>query len=103
VLENNVSMGGGAKLANLRLDDGEISGTGRNKLGAMIGQGVRIGINASIMPGVKIGKNSFVGSGVILDRDLPEDSFCVAKSAYTVTKNRAQASTSREEFKKKIS
>ena len=102
VLENNVSMGGGAKLANLRLDDGEIRSTGRNKLGAMIGTGVRIGVNASIMPGVSIGKNSFVGSGVILDKDLPENSFCVAKSTYTVTKNRTRASASRDEFKKKI-
>jgi len=87
VLEGNISLGSGACLANLRLDDGEIKGTGRNKLGAMIGKGVRIGVNASIMPGVKIGKNSFIGSGVILDKDLPEDSFCVAKPGYVTVKN----------------
>lgn len=102
VLEGNISMGGGAKLANLRLDDGEIAGTGRNKLGAMIGKGVRIGVNASIMPGVSIGQNSFVGSGVVLEKDLPEDSFCMMKPAYTITKNRTSAPASRDEFKKKI-
>ncbi len=110
VLEGNVSMGGGAKLANLRLDDGEISSvvggkkisTGRNKLGAMIGKGVRIGINASIMPGVKIGKNSFIGSGVVLDKDLPDGSFCAAKPGYIITKNIKSAPGSRDAFKKKI-
>lgn len=102
VLEGNVSMGGGAKLANLRLDDGEIMGTGRTKLGVMIGRGVRIGVNASIMPGVKIGANSFIGSGVILDKDIPENSFCAMKTELRITKNRTVAPTSREEFKKKL-
>ena len=66
-------MGAGAALANLRLDDGVIQSSGKNKLGVMIGMHVRIGVNASIMPGIKIGKGSFVGSGVVLDRDLPEE------------------------------
>lgn len=110
VLEGNVSMGSGACLANLRLDDGEISSaiagkkipTGRNKLGAMIGKGVRIGVNASIMPGVKIGKNSFIGSGVVLDRDIPENSFCVMKPGFVISKNIKIAPESRNSFKKKI-
>lgn len=102
VLEGNISMGAGAALANLRLDDAEIKETGRTKLGAMIASGVRIGVNASIMPGVKIGKNSFIGSGVVLDRDIPDDSFCAAKPGYTITKNRKTAPPSREAFKKKI-
>lgn len=102
VLEENISMGAGAVLANLRLDDGEIAGTGRNKLGAMIGKGVRIGVNASIMPGVKIGAHSFIGAGVVLDRDLPDNSFCIAKSGYAISKNIKRASASRESFKKKL-
>jgi UDP-N-acetylglucosamine diphosphorylase / glucose-1-phosphate thymidylyltransferase / UDP-N-acetylgalactosamine diphosphorylase / glucosamine-1-phosphate N-acetyltransferase / galactosamine-1-phosphate N-acetyltransferase len=102
VLEGNISMGSGAVLANLRLDDGEIKGTGRNKLGAMVGKGVRIGVNASVMPGVKIGKNSFIGAGVVLDRDLPENSFCTPKPGITITKNLKAAPASRETFKKKL-
>ncbi|MCX6794245.1 MAG: sugar phosphate nucleotidyltransferase [Candidatus Gottesmanbacteria bacterium] len=110
VLEKNISMGAGAKLANLRLDDGEISSvvsgnkisTGRNKLGAMIGKGVRIGVNASIMPGVKIGAHSFIGAGVVLDRDLPDYSYCLSKPGYTIKKNLKTAPASREAFKKKI-
>ncbi len=111
VLEGNVSMGSGAVLANLRLDDGEISSavktekipTKKNKLGAIIGSDVRIGVNTSIMPGVKIGQHSFVGSGVVLDKDVPEDSFCMlVKNGYTVEKNTHTKTASREEFKKKI-
>lgn len=111
VLEGNVSLGSGSVLANLRLDEGEISsyvsgarmGTKRSKLGALIAQDVRIGVNASIMPGVKIGTNSFVGAGVILDRDIPEDSFCVSKSAYEVKKNNTTIpSNNRQHFKAKI-
>ena len=111
VLEENVSLGSGAVLANLRLDDGDISSTvrtervttGRNKLGVLVGKHVRIGVNASIMPGIKVGMNSFIGSGVILDKDLPEESYCVAKEAYTTTRNRTTVEQSdRSKFKSKI-
>lgn len=100
VLEGNISMGAGATLANLRLDDGQIKTTGRNKLGAMIGTGVRIGVNTSIMPGVNVGKNSFVGAGVVLDKDLPEDSFCFMESKIIIKKNTHTAPVSRESFRK---
>ena len=111
VLESNVSMGGGASCANLRLDDGPIFSTikneplstSKNKLGALIGKDTRIGVHTSIMPGVKIGSGSFVGSGVVLDKDLPEQSFCIVKSSYTVTRNRVSVEASnRDVFKKAI-
>lgn len=111
VLEQNVSMGSGAVLANLRLDDGDIHSsvqndrvhTGRNKLGVLIGSHVRIGVNASIMPGIKVGPNSFIGAGVILDKDLPEQSYCVVKSEYIISRNNLSVSQKdREEFKNKL-
>ena len=100
-MEGNSSMGSGAVLANLRLDDGEII-PGKNKLGAMIGKGVRIGVNASIMPGVKIGRDSFIGSGVVLDTDLEDGSFCFAKSGYSIKKNLKRAPVSRDAFRKNL-
>lgn len=112
VLMGDISMGSGAVLANLRLDDGEIfsvvkgvkTATGKTKLGAMVGTGVRIGVNASIMPGVKIGDGTFIGSGVLLDRDIEENSFVSpVKNSYTVSPNEILGrSASREEFKKKL-
>ncbi len=110
VLEGNVSMGSGSVLSNLRLDEGEISSTisgekkntQRTKLGAMIGKNVRIGVNASIMPGVKIGSNSFVGAGVVLDRDIPEDSFCMMQPGYVLKKNKKKISGDRALYKAKL-
>lgn len=111
VLEGNVSMGSGSVLANLRLDEGEIHSTVREiklnthktKLGAMIARDVRIGVNASIMPGVKIGTNSFVGAGIVLDADLPEESFCVgARSGYTISKNTKKIGSDRTIYKAKL-
>ncbi len=111
VLGENVSLGAGTVLANLRLDEGEIHSvvkkekisTQRTKLGAIIGDNVRIGVNCSIMPGVKIGKNAAIGAGVILDQDVPDGKFCSSKQKLTMTENRFSADkTSREKFRKKI-
>lgn len=82
VLEEDISMGSGTVLANLRLDREKIASvigenrvnTMRTKLGAMIGKNVRIGVNTSVMPGVKIGNGSMVGAGIVVNHDIPNDS-----------------------------
>lgn len=111
VIEENVSMGSGAVLANLRLDEGEIASTvkekrvmtGMHKLGAVIGRHVRIGVNSSIMPGVKIGSGSFIGAGVVLSQDLPEKSFVSVRQEHLVLNNQKDMeSASRDEFLRKI-
>lgn len=94
VLDTNVSLGAGAVLANLRLDENTICSvvkekrvnTQRTKLGAIVGKNVRIGVNASIMPGIKIGKNSFIGAGVVLNKDLAENKFCYFKQEKMIVK-----------------
>lgn len=83
IIDTNVSFGSGAVTANLRLDEAEISvnvkgekvPTGLNKLGAIIGSDVRLGVGAKTMPGVKIGSGSSVAPGVILGEDLAEKSY----------------------------
>ena len=112
VLDENVSLGAGAILANLRLDEGDIYSvvrgekinTKKQKLGAMIGKNVRIGVNTSIMPGVKIGKNSFVGAGVVLDKDLGENIFCCLKKQDLIIKENIKKTkkAKRKEFRKKL-
>ena len=112
VLDKNVSLGAGAVLANLRLDEEGIYSvvkrerinTKRTKLGTIVGKNVRIGVNASLMPGVKVGKNSFIGPGVVLEEDLGESKFCLQRQNLRVTKNIKKISEEqREKFKKKIS
>lgn len=111
VFEGNISMGSGAITANLRLDEEEIRSmigdrpmeSGLNKFGTVIGTGVRFGINAGTMPGVKIGRDSFIASGVMIPRDIPDESFVVAKQVLDVRTNRAHVSMeSRKSFHKKL-
>ncbi len=63
------NFGAGTKIANLRLDKKEIwvagMDTKRRKLGAIIGDKVETGINASINVGCMIGDNAYIGPGAI--------------------------------------
>ena len=111
IFENNISLGSGSVTGNLRLDEQELAieikgekiDTHRNRLGVIIGSNVRIGINASIMPCIKIGGGSFIGGGVLLDRDVPNNSFVKAKTSYEIRKNKFDITkTSRENFRKEI-
>jgi len=87
ILAENVSLGSGVVLANLRLDSKEVKSvldkknikTQRNKFGCVIGANTRIGVNTSIMPGVLIGDSSFIGSGMVVEKNL--------KSGYFLKKN----------------
>jgi bifunctional UDP-N-acetylglucosamine pyrophosphorylase/glucosamine-1-phosphate N-acetyltransferase len=110
VLEENVSMGSGSVLANLRLDEGEIyslvkgerTNTFRTKLGAMIGKSVRIGVNTSIMPGVKIGQHSCIGAGITLSQDVHDNSFVTGKMELQIQENSRVLSGNREKYRKHL-
>jgi bifunctional UDP-N-acetylglucosamine pyrophosphorylase/glucosamine-1-phosphate N-acetyltransferase len=64
--------------------------SGRRKLGVIVGDDVKIGINASLMPGVKIGSRSWIGPGVVLEKDVPTGTIVVLKQQL-VRKRRHQA------------
>jgi len=74
ILGERVNLGAGTKIANLRLDEGSISvtlkgkavDTGLRKLGAIIGDDVKIGINTSIDAGTIIGEETFIGMGAVV-------------------------------------
>ncbi|MEM3623409.1 MAG: sugar phosphate nucleotidyltransferase [Candidatus Bathyarchaeia archaeon] len=78
IISDNCLFGAGAITANFRFDEKNVKvnvedekvDSGRNKLGAIVGDFCKVGINASILPGVKIGPNSIVGAGVCLQEDL---------------------------------
>ena len=67
IIGEECNLGAGTKIANLRLDKGNITAGGidtkRRKLGAIIGDGVQTGINSSINIGCLIGDHSFIGPG----------------------------------------
>lgn len=70
IIGEGCNLGAGAKIANLRLDKQEIQmngiPTGRQKLGAIIGDDVQIGINACINVGTTIGWGSRIGPGALV-------------------------------------
>ncbi len=69
VIGEGCNFGAGTKIANLRLDEQNIYAGGvntkRRKLGAIIGDNVKTGINASINVGTIIGNNTLIGPGVV--------------------------------------
>lgn len=68
ILGNNTNLGAGTKFANLRFFSGNVLlnhqgkqiDTGRNKLGAILGDNTQTGCNSVTNPGAIFGKNSFV-------------------------------------------
>jgi UDP-N-acetylglucosamine diphosphorylase/glucosamine-1-phosphate N-acetyltransferase len=81
IIGEDCSLGAGSITANLRFDEAEVKskvrgswvGSGKKKLGAILGDNVRTGINVSIFPGVKIGRGSWIGPGAIVDQDIPSN------------------------------
>jgi bifunctional UDP-N-acetylglucosamine pyrophosphorylase/glucosamine-1-phosphate N-acetyltransferase len=71
VIMEGCNLGAGTKVANLRLDEGPVPSTskgrrvvsGLRKLGAIIGPGVKVGINCSIDAGTVISEDAFIGPG----------------------------------------
>ena len=78
VIGESCNLGAGTKIANLRFDKKNIKmngiDTGRRKLGAIIGDHVETGINASINVGTIIGDNTFIGPGAVVNGVIKPDS-----------------------------
>ena len=62
----------------------EIEDSGRRKLGVIIGDFVKTGINSSFSPGVKIGSNSTIGSNVLLYEDVPSNTRVLLKQTHII-------------------
>ena len=81
VIGARCSFGAGTITANWRFDTKNIKvkigdsmvDTGRDKLGAFIGDNCRTGIQVGIMPGVRIGNNSVIYPHAYLTNDVAVD------------------------------
>jgi len=77
VVGENVNFGAGTTVANLRHDDANVEmrvkgdpvDTGRRKLGVVVGDGTKTGIDTSINAGVKLGANTRTAPGKPITRD----------------------------------
>ncbi len=87
IIGENCNFGAGTMIANYRLDGrsvkmkvkDEVLDTGRRKLGVVLGDDVKTGINALLMPGVKVGNNCWVGPDVVVSRDVPPNTIVMFK------------------------
>jgi bifunctional UDP-N-acetylglucosamine pyrophosphorylase/glucosamine-1-phosphate N-acetyltransferase len=87
IIGTNCNLGAGTLVGNLRLDNanvkmrikGELVDSGRRKLGCVIGNNTKLGLNVMINSGRKIGNNCMVGPGVVVYRDIPDDSNVMCK------------------------
>jgi UDP-N-acetylglucosamine diphosphorylase/glucosamine-1-phosphate N-acetyltransferase len=111
IIGKSCSFGAGTVLANFRFDEQHISvnvgdeviDTGRDKLGAIIGDNCKTGINASVMPGIKIGPNSVVGSHVCLTKDLEPEKMIQSEPHYRTQPNPVKLDeTQRKKLKEKL-
>lgn len=92
IVGEDCNFGAGTIVANLRLDSGTIKmrikdkvvDTGLRKFGAVIGDGVRTGINVSIMPGVKIGGGALIGPGCVIYNDIEPGMRVFCKQELTI-------------------
>jgi bifunctional UDP-N-acetylglucosamine pyrophosphorylase/glucosamine-1-phosphate N-acetyltransferase len=73
IMGERCNLGAGTKVANLRLDEknilvalrGKLVDTGLRKLGVIMGDEVKTGINCSIEPGTIVGENAFIGPNAV--------------------------------------
>jgi bifunctional UDP-N-acetylglucosamine pyrophosphorylase/glucosamine-1-phosphate N-acetyltransferase len=87
VIGSKCNLGAGTTIANLRLDEekikmkisGRVVSTGRKKMGTIIADNVRAGVNCMINPGVKIGPNAAVGPGAVIYEDVPPNTLILAR------------------------
>jgi UDP-N-acetylglucosamine diphosphorylase/glucosamine-1-phosphate N-acetyltransferase len=87
IVGEKCNLGAGTITANYRLDAGTVKmmvkdkvvNTERKKLGAVLGDNVKTGINSLLMPGVKVGTNSWVGPNVVVERDVPANTIMFLK------------------------
>ncbi len=93
VFAPGINFSAGCTTANLRIDrkpvnsmvKGQKLATGRDKLGAIIGQGAFIAVDAMTMPGVKIGEGAEVGPGVHVVEDVPNGKRVYVKQELVIT------------------
>jgi len=87
VIGEDCNLGAGTTVANFRLDsksvrmiiNGKVVDSERRKLGVILGDSVKTGINTLFMPGVKVGHNSQIGPNLVISRDVPSNAFLLLK------------------------
>ncbi|MDH5769803.1 MAG: sugar phosphate nucleotidyltransferase [Candidatus Bathyarchaeota archaeon] len=112
IISGNCSFGAGTITANFRFDEksvvlkinGRKIDSGREKLGVIMAEDCKTGVNSCLSPGVRVGPHSIVGPGVCLYSDLePNKIILIDKKSYVKRENKIAASlTKRRELMRKL-
>ena len=87
IIGRNCNLGAGTKVGNVRLDQGIIKmrinqnlmDTAMQKLGCVVGDNVKTGLNVMINSGRKISQDASIGPGVIVYKDIKSKSTILKK------------------------
>lgn len=105
IISDNCLFGAGTITANFRFDEknvklrieGKEIDSGTDKLGAIIGDNCKTGINVCLSPGVRVGPHSIVGPNVYLQNDLePGKTIFLDKESYMVKENKITLSSEKK-------
>ncbi|MFW5691902.1 MAG: sugar phosphate nucleotidyltransferase [Chloroflexota bacterium] len=99
VFAENVNFSAGCTTANLRIDRGDVPSmikgnkvySGRDKLGAIIGQGAFLAVDVMTMPGVKVGERVQVGPGTHVIKDVADGHRIYVRQQVEVVKDDGQS------------
>jgi bifunctional UDP-N-acetylglucosamine pyrophosphorylase/glucosamine-1-phosphate N-acetyltransferase len=94
IIGSNCNFGAATQIANYRFDAGHIKAivndvvidTQRNKLGAIIGDNVKMGVLTAVMPGKMIGDGCWVDAGVVIKENVERRTHVVLHQAITKKK-----------------
>lgn len=81
IIDENCNLGAGTMIANLRFDDKPILievknkkiDSQRRKMGCIMGDNTKTGINVTIYPGRTIGSSCFIYPGKVVDKNIPDN------------------------------
>lgn len=82
ILGADIQVDANLTATNQRLDHGEITvdvkghtiSTSLTKLGTIIGQGTRVGVNVNLLPGVMVGANCHIGPNTVVSANVKDHS-----------------------------
>lgn len=94
IVGSGCNFGAATQIANYRFDAGSIKAvindvtidTKRNKLGAIIGDNVKMGVLTSVMPGKIIGDSCWIDAGVVVKENVERKTHLVLHQALTKKK-----------------
>ncbi|MGB1285742.1 MAG: sugar phosphate nucleotidyltransferase [Aggregatilineales bacterium] len=97
VFAAGVNFSAGCTTANLRIDKGDVPtmikgdkmSSGRDKFGAVIGEGAFIGVDVMTMPGTKIGTEAQIGPGTHVIKDVKDETRVYVRQELLVVENKS--------------